>query len=455
MNEKLRKVFRIAVLLLSCALLFTACASERKKPVTVTLWHVYGGQTGSPLNRLIDEFNDTVGKEQNIQVLVDSVSNANDISSSILAAARGDPGAHGLPDMFSSYPATVYALPKTVKLVNYLDYFSETELSGFVPAFVEDGMVEGRLLILPVAKSAEVMFVNRTLFDRFAERTGAKLSDLTHWGSLFKTAEKYAAWTDAQTPGIPDDGRRLLAHDWHINYFETCMASSGDTLTNGSRIIFGPAFRRFWEPYARAALSGGLWLGEGYATDPLRTADVIVSIGSSASVMYYSDVVTYPDNTSQTVQWQIMPAPTLEGGRKLASQFGVGLCTVKSTPERERACIAFLKWLTDDAINVEFVTSVGYLPVKQATFGEPLSSAVDKLTDPKYVSLYRTYVELQKNYEWYTVPQGSGALEMFERFEKLSRQTLLKGRTEYLNGEFSLDDGPEKTLSDFRLNFER
>ena len=44
-------------------------------------------------------------------------------------------------------------------------------------------------------------------------------------------------------------------------------------------------------------------------------------------------------------------------------QRGVGMCTVKSTPEREQACITFLKWLTEPACNVEFVTSLGYMPV--------------------------------------------------------------------------------------------
>ena len=45
------------------------CASnsegKKEEPVTVTLWHVYGGQTESPLNDLIDEFNQTVGEEEN------------------------------------------------------------------------------------------------------------------------------------------------------------------------------------------------------------------------------------------------------------------------------------------------------------------------------------------------------------------------------------------------------
>ena len=37
-----------------------------REPVTVTIWHVYGGQAESPLNDMIAEFNETVGKEENI-----------------------------------------------------------------------------------------------------------------------------------------------------------------------------------------------------------------------------------------------------------------------------------------------------------------------------------------------------------------------------------------------------
>ena len=48
-------------------LIFTGCGQKKTKdPITVTLWHVYGGQTESPLNDLIDQFNETIGKEENI-----------------------------------------------------------------------------------------------------------------------------------------------------------------------------------------------------------------------------------------------------------------------------------------------------------------------------------------------------------------------------------------------------
>ena len=70
-----------------------------REPVTVTIWHVYGGETESPLNDLIDTFNETVGRAQNIRVQVGSVTNTNTIHEAVLASAYGEPGATALPDM--------------------------------------------------------------------------------------------------------------------------------------------------------------------------------------------------------------------------------------------------------------------------------------------------------------------------------------------------------------------
>ena len=246
----------LAVFILSC---FAGCSGTPKEetPTTITVWHVYGGQTDSPLNDLIDEFNQTVGKEQQINVQVTSVSNSNTIHELVLAAANGEPGAAELPDIFSSYPKTVMALPDDSILVDYQDYFSEEELSAFIPAFMEEGMVNDRLVVLPVAKSTEIMFINQTIFDRFSQATGVTLEDLDTWEGLFKAAEVYADWTDAQTPDIPDDAKSMFVHDYYFNYFQVGAESLGEDFFQGDSWPLAPLSRlrgsRWRRPRFRAA----------------------------------------------------------------------------------------------------------------------------------------------------------------------------------------------------------
>lgn len=448
-------IFLLIAVLLLCA----GCSGTLNKeetPITVTVWHVYGGQADSPLNDLIDRFNQTVGKEQRINVQVTSVSNTNTIHELVLAAANGEPGASELPDLFISYPKTVMALPDDSILVDYRDYFSEEELSAFLPAFVEEGMVDNRLLILPVAKSTEIMFINKTIFDRFSQATGVTLEDLDTWEGLFRAAEIYAAWTDGQTPDISGDAKSMFVHDYYFNYFQVGAESLGEDFFRGDELAFGPAFQTAWEPLARAALQGGVWLEGGYATASLRTGDSIVSVASSASILYYSDVVTYPDNTSEDITIISRPCPVFENGEKLVMQRGAGFCTVRSTPERERAAVTFLKWLTEPEHNVEFVTRTGYMPVTQTAFENELPKAIEKLESPKYVSLYQAYLDTQANYKFYVPPQLETYLSLETALEDHVRAQLALGRADYLEaGETGLEQISSDRLQTFRAIMER
>ena len=420
---------RFLTILLCLALLLSAagCDSAREEqPITLTIWHVYGGQTDSPLNDLIEEFNRTVGKEQHITVQVTSVTNTNTIHEGVLAAANDDPGASELPDMFISYPKTVLAMPDEEVLVDYRDYFSEEELSAFLPAFIEEGTIHDRLAILPVAKSTEVLFVNKTLFDRFAAETGVTLEDLDTWEGLYQTAALYAQWSG---------GKTFFVHDYHFNYLQVGVESLGGSFFDEDGISFSPAFSKVWEPYAEAALQGGVWLYGGYATEPLRTGDAIASVASSASVLYYSGIVTYSDNTSEEIEYIVRPCPVLEDGEKLVMQRGAGICTVKSTPEREKAAMVFLKWLTAPEQNVELVTHLGYMPVTQEAFDTYLPGAIEKLEDPKYRELYRAFLQTQEEYTFYTAPQREDYLSIETSFEDQVRLLLSAAAKNYQAGD--------------------
>ena len=104
-----KRIFMLAALAAGLVLCLAACGENNREPITITLWHVYGGEVNSPMNTLVDEFNHTVGQEQGIRVRVDSVSNSGVIHENVLAAAYKDPGAPELPDLFVSYPKTVLA----------------------------------------------------------------------------------------------------------------------------------------------------------------------------------------------------------------------------------------------------------------------------------------------------------------------------------------------------------
>ncbi len=414
LHGTIRKWFLFAAAML---LALTGCGRKiEKEPITLSVWHVYGQYTDSPLNTLIEEFNETVGWKEGIKIQVTAVSNTSNIHDDVLRAAQGEPGAATLPDLFISYPKTVMAMPDPEILVNYRDYFSDEELSDFVPEFLEEGYVEDRLVVFPIAKSTEIMFVDKTLFDRFAAAAGVRLEDLTTWQGLFDVSRDYYEWTDAQTPDVENDGKAFFVHDYWFNYFQVGVESLGENFFNGEDFVFGNAFEKAYDQLANAAITGGIWMKEGFATEPLRTGDAVVSVGSSASVLYYEDRVTYEDNRSEAIEMIAMPVPHFDGGEKMVMLRGAGFCTVKSTPEREKAAMIFLKWLTDAENNVRFVTETGYMPVTKKAF-ELLPDAMEKLENPKYRSLYKAYVETQEQYHFHTAPKLVTYLEKESSFE--------------------------------------
>lgn len=452
----MKKKFWITItgaLILVVLVTLTACikTEKKKEPITLNIWHVYGGQTDSPLNDLIEEFNETVGSEQGIKIQVDIVSNTNSIHDAVLRAANDEPGTGDLPDMFISYPKTVLAMPNPEILLDYRDYFSREELSDYIPAFLEEGEIDGCLVVFPIAKSTEMMFIDKTLFDRFAADTGAKLEQMDTWEGLFALSKEYYQWTDAQTPEIEGDGKSFLVHDYHFNYFQIGVEALGESFFQGNEISYGEAFTKVWEPYADAAIQGGVWLKEGYATEPLRTGNAVVSVASSASVLYYEDIITYPDNHSEPIEVIARPVPCFENGKRLVMQRGAGLCTVKSTPEREQAAAVFLKWLTEPENNVRFVTRVGYMPVTNAAF-DLLPDVLGELTDAKYRSLYEALLETQADYTFYTAPQLPNYLEVEQLFEKTVRSKLRTACAAWKDGEKDVNQLTEEALDSLKTS---
>ena len=199
---------------LSAALIFTlaGCGSKSpldpKKPVSLTVWHYYNGAQQAAFDSLVEEFNDTVGREEGIYIQSYSQGSVSDLESAVRDSINGKVGADTMPNIFSSYADTAYDAELAGALANLSDYLRQEELDMYVSSYIEEGCIasDGSLRIFPTAKSTEIMMVNLTDWEPFAMATGASLENLTTMEDVVATAQAYYEWTDSLTPDVAGDG---------------------------------------------------------------------------------------------------------------------------------------------------------------------------------------------------------------------------------------------------------
>jgi multiple sugar transport system substrate-binding protein len=406
-----------------------------KNPVTLTMWHVFGSQTESPMNDMVEAFNHTVGKEKGITINITSVSNSSDIHSALLSAAKGEAGAGSLPDLFFCYPETAGSIGAE-KLIRWSDVFSEGELLEYVPSFLDEGRVNGDLLVLPVAKSSEALFINETIFERFAADTGAAYEDLHTWDGLFKAAQQYYEWSD---------GKTFVMHDELLNFVQINTAALGSSaFANGELDFENPVFKAQWEQVAKAAISGTLRVEDNYETVRMMTGDIVAGIGSTASIMYFQDVVTYSDNTKEPLVIKALPCPVTQSGEQMAMQQGVGLCAARGDEKKQAAALIFAKWITQGEANLDFVTQSGYMPVQNSSF-EAIGDY--NFANESYRSLYEAMDFMHAEYSFYLPPVVDGYYDILWTFYDGSIEVLCECKAAYEQGEGGLDELAERSFN--------
>lgn len=436
------KYFNSALLfttfLLAIAIL-AGCRRDRlldtKKPVTLTMWHNFGGEMQTTMDKLIDEFNSTIGKEKGIIINVTAISSSKELQEKLDMIADGDPGAPELPDIFTAYPKTALQFQSKNLLVNFDNYFKEEELAKYIPAFVEEGRFgDNGLYVFPFAKSTEIMYLNRTLFDRFSAETNVTIENLSTIEGIVSTSMKYYDWTDDQTPDIKNDGKMFFAADSWFNFVQTALKQQGDELFHDNKIdLEQEAYTKLWQLIYPAAVKGGIAIYDGYSSDLSKTGDLVCSVGSSAGIIFYGDTITYPDNVVEKVEYNILPYPVMNEGQKVAIQRGNGLCVAKSTNAKEYAASVFIKWFTDPDQNMRFIASTGYLPVTKEAFQDKLKSEITNAKDARIKEMLKVSVNMYNEYQFFTPPIFEQFDAIGKEYEKCFKDKLTADRKSYLN----------------------
>lgn len=376
---------RIGAVLLVCMTLMAAgCGKkeilDKNNPTVVSVWHYYNGAQQRAFDKLVEEFNNTEGQEKGVFVESRSQGTIKDLVQNLFAAIRKDAGAENVPDIFAAYGDTAYEIDQMGYAADLTPYFSEKEQERFIEGYIEEGyLAPDSLKILPVAKSVELLMINETDWEPFAEDTGVSKEELGTLEGICQVAEQYYKWTDEKT-AEPNDGKAFFGRDSMANYMiigyrqlagEIFARENGETVLHFEK----DAVRKLWDCYYIPYIKGYFSARGRFRSDDIKTGDIICCVASSSSATYFPEEVILSDEESYPIEMEVMTCPEFEGGENCAVQQGAGMVVAKSDKKRELASVMFLKWLTQDEQNIRFSIESGYAPVTKS------ANSMEKITE--------------------------------------------------------------------------
>ncbi len=396
------------------ALLLTGCGSKDhhglspQNPTSIKVWHYYNGALATAFDDLVSEFNNTVGRENGVVVYSESMSSVGDLEKALWDSANEKVGAPDMPNIFQSYQDTATALDKVVPLVELDNYIMEDEKNSYVKLFLDSGCIgtDKKWKLFPIAKSTEVLVLNKTDWDRFAADTGVSTQDLSTWEGLTDTAARYYEWSG---------GKAFFGRDAFANYLiiassqlghEIFQVSDGRESLDFDKETMRVIWEHFYVPYVKGYFRH---VGQ-YRSDDAKLGEIIALVCSSSSAVYFPTEVTPAGAPSYAIEHMVLPLPNFDRTAPYAVQQGAGMAVTKSTEAEEYASVLFLKWFTEWQQNLKFSVNSGYMPVSvEAVKTENVDSYLAENPTRAIVS-DTLHVALDENsrYIMYTPPAITG-----------------------------------------------
>lgn len=366
--------YRALCAVMAMSMAFAGCGEksplDAKNPVTIEVWNYYNGDQLTAFDSLVEEFNETVGKEKGIIVKSNSQGSVNDLEANVLAAIREEVGAAEVPNIFMAYADTAYTADQLGGVVDLKDYLTDEEIALYIDSYIKEGDFSGsgEIKIFPTAKSTELLVLNKTDWEVFASETGADYDDLADIEGLAATAERYYEWTDAKTPDVPNDGKALFGRDAMANYMlvgsmqlgtEIFSVSDGEMTLDFDK----ETVRKLWDYYYIPFIKGYFAATGRFRSDDIKTGNIIAYVGASSGASFFPDIVSISDEESYPIEMEVLPCPQFADSEDYAVQQGAGMVVTQGSEAEIYASVEFLKWFTADERNISFSVQSGYMPV--------------------------------------------------------------------------------------------
>ncbi len=379
---------------------------DTSKPVTITFYHQMGAALQNILNTAIADFNKLY---PNITVEHKTYGDYDGVRDQIKTEISvGDQ-----PNVAYCYPdhVALYNVSGAVQTLDTLiasEYgFTEEQIADFIPAYYNEGKAfgDGKMYTLPIAKSTEVLYYNKTFFEEH------NLKVPTTWEEMKATCE---AIKKIDSSCIP------LGYDSESNWFITMCEQYGSPYTSleeGKNFLFDNEtnhkfVKEFRSWYAQKlvtteALSGGY-------TSALFTGEsdsgtrCYMCIGSTGGATYQQ-----PNQTNGKFEFEvgITSIPQVDPSKPKVISQGPSVCIFKNDdPQKVLASWLFVKFLTTD---VTFQASVsmnnGYAPVIQSVKDNKIYADYLQSYGTENIQAYAVKVALEQADAYYVSPAFNGS----------------------------------------------
>ena len=440
---------RILALLLTAVMLIglTACGAGGTKvgginfdvpeggydgsEVTITFYHTMGQNLRDVLDAYIVEFNKLY---PNIHINSSQVGNYDDVRDQISTEITvGDQ-----PNIAYCYPDHV-ALYNLAGAVTVLDNLINSEIevtradgtteiigltaeqqADFIQGYYNEGKAfgDGLMYTLPLSKSTEVLYYNKTFFE------ANNLSVPSTWDEL----ETLCAQIKAIDPNcIP------LGYDSEANWFITMCEQydSPYTSSTGDHFLFdneqNRAFVKEFNDWYQKGYITTQTLLNGYTSGLFTAKEGIrsyMSIGSSAGATHQRPAQVdgaYPFEVG------IATIPQVNANNKKVISQGPSLCIFqKSNPQEVLASWLFVKYLTTTVeFQAEFSMASGYVPVLKSVGENPIyADYLENADGGAYISALSAKVCLEQEEAYYTSDAFNGSSTARDEVGKLLTKCL-------------------------------
>lgn len=339
--------------------------------IEVTIWHYFSGQPQAALDEIVKEFNEGPGQEAGIVVKAESQGKTADLEKKVQTASDG--GVQNLPDIVHGYPDIMATLHAKEQIADLGSYLSEEELDGYYESYIREGSQFGddALRLLPIAKSTELMFYNRTHWDAVKDTIGCTDEDLATWEGIAKAGKAYyeAFQNTFFVIGSYANFVYLNGYQQGVEYIDV---ENGQGVVNPDRAALERTFN-----FIKQGLDEG-WLvyrdaTKQYSSDWMNDGTATCYVDSNSGTTYVHPKST---TTEDEEELAFMTYPVWSDAvNKAVIQQGAGMAIVKKGEEVEKAAATFLVYLTNPANSARFSMATAYLPANKYAAEEPVYAA--------------------------------------------------------------------------------